>query len=176
MAAYDSAGKEYVIKSSITPLVPLYQLWGAKYTGMLSQYNTIYPGTSTKGAELLNYYHINVTKQPPMAYGFNYGRMNFKWSTVNKRLEFIGHTSQSAGNSTWETKAVYSYTVDPTGVYTFTLYQGASGGYAQPIMGQMNQFLLANKVKFDYFIDGVNLYGKMSSVTDPSIVMTFILQ
>lgn len=176
LAVYDSAGKEYIIKSSISPLVPLFQLWGSKYNGMLSEFKTIYPGTSTKGADLLNYYHTNVTRPAIMTYSFNYGRMNFAWNIANKRLEFIGHTSQSAGVSTWATKAIYNYTVDGSGVYTFTLHQAASGGYASPIMGQMDQFLKNNKVKFDYFIDGATVYGKMSSVTDPTIEMTFILQ
>ncbi|RZK75003.1 MAG: DUF4302 domain-containing protein, partial [Pedobacter sp.] len=46
LAIYDSTGKEYIVNNSTVPLVPLHLLFGSKYSGLRSQYKTIYPGTS----------------------------------------------------------------------------------------------------------------------------------
>jgi hypothetical protein len=175
LAIYDAAGKEYLVKSSPTPLVPLFQLWGSKYNGMLSEFKTIYPGTSAKGAEILNFFHNNLTNAYT-GYFFNYGRINFAWNTVNKRFAVVGHTSQSNGANTWGTITTYSYTVSETGVYAFTEIAPAEGGYAAKIVTKINDFLKSNRVTFDYYIDGANTYGKMTSVDDPTIVMTFELR
>ncbi|WP_316785665.1 DUF4302 domain-containing protein [Pedobacter frigiditerrae] len=171
----DGSGKEYIIKNSATPLVPLYQLWGTKYTGMLSEYKTIYPGTSANGAVILNYYH-NGLVPPTQPYTFNYGRINFVWNTVNKRLTVNGFSSQNGGTSGWVTATVYSYTVDGAGVYKFTSNAIASGGYVAIPLSKLDTFLLQNRVTFDYHVDGANVYAKVTSVEDPSTVMTFVLQ
>ncbi len=175
LAMYDSTGKEYIIKNSATPLVPLYQLWGSKYTGLLSEYKTIYPGTSASGAAILNYFH-NGLVPPTQPYGFNYGRINFSWNTGGKRLTVDGFSSQNGGSSGWITTTVYNYTVDAAGVFKFTTNSAASGGYVTVPLSRLDAFLLQNRVTFDYFVDGANVYGKMTSVEDPTIVMTFVLR
>ncbi|NQX37749.1 protein of unknown function [Pedobacter steynii] len=176
LAMYDAAGKEYIVKNSIVPLIPLSQLWGTKYSGMLSEFKTIYPGTSASGAVILNYFHNNLQPNPLNPYSFNYGRINFVWSVVNKRLTINAHTSQSGGASTWVTSSSYSYTTDDKGVYKFTLLSPPSEGYAGKIILKLHDFILANHVTFDYYIDNGVVYGKMASVEDPTIVMTFMLQ
>ncbi len=178
LAAYDSKGKEYIVKSSVSPLVPLYQLWGTKYNGMLSEYKTIYPGTTVKGADILNYYHNGLIAAITGGFNFNYGRINFVWNTTNKRLTINGLVSQSGPIQTggWTTAIIYNYTVTDAGVFKFTLNTAASGGYAANPLSRLHTFMLANTVTFDYFIDSGNLYGRMTSVEDPTIVMTFILQ
>lgn len=176
LVAVDASGKEYAVKNSIAPLIPLNQLWGSKYIGMLSEFKTIYPGTSATGADILNYFHNNLAPSPINPYNFNYGRINFVWSVVNKRLTINAHTSQSGGVNTWVTSSTYNYTVDDQGVYKFTLLSAPSEGYAGKMIAKLHDFMLANRVTFDYYIDGAVVYGKMASVDDPSIVMTFVLQ
>ncbi len=175
LALYDDTGKEYVLKASPTPLLPLYMLWGTKYNGMLSGYMQIYPGTSQNGADILNFYHQNLCGYLP--YCFDYGKIEFVWNTINNRLEVKGTSYQggSEGNH-WSTTIKFDYTVDDNGVYTFTLRDDFSGGYVSEIMIPLKDFLLNNKVKFDYYVDGTDVYGAMESITDPSIVMTFVLQ
>ncbi len=175
LAVYDSTGKEYIIKSSPTPLIPLFRLWGSKYAGMLSQYKTIYPGTSTAGAVILNYYH-NGLVPPTQPYSFNYGRINFVWNVPNKSLKLSGFSSQNGGTSGWVTDIIYNYTLTDAGVYKFTLNTAASGGYVAVPLSKLDAFLLANTITFDYYVDNGNLYAKMTSVNDPTIVMTFALQ
>lgn len=176
LALYDSTGKEYIIKPSVSPLVPLYQLWGTKYNGMLSEYKTIYPATTTKGADILNYFHNGLISAITGGFNFNYGRINFVWNTTNKRLTINGFTSQNGGTSGWTTAIIYNYTVTDAGVFKFTLNTAASGGYATNPLSKLHAFMLANTVTFDYYVDNGNLYGRMTSVEDPTIVMTFILQ
>lgn len=175
LAMYDRTGKEYIIKNSATPLVPLYQLWGSKYNGLYSGYKTIYPGTSTSGAVILNYFH-NGLVPPTQPYSFNYGDITFAWNTGGKRLTVNGFSSQNGGSSGWTTVTVYNYTVDASGVFKFTSNSAASGGYVAVPLSKLDTFLLQNRVTFDYYVDGANVYAKMTSVEDPSIVMTFVLR
>ncbi len=176
LAVYDSTGKEYVVKNSPTPLVPIHLLWGTKYAGMLSQYKTIYPGTSTAGADILNYFHNGLIASVTGGFNFDYGRINFVWNTVNKRLRVDGFSSQNGGSSGWTTTSAYNYTVDANGVYKFTQQSAPSGGYVSNPLSRVYAFLLNNSIKFDYHADGAVTYGKMSSVENPGIVMTFVLQ
>lgn len=175
LAVYDSTGKEYIVKNSATPLVPLYLLWGTKYSGFVSPYKTIYPGTSTAGATILNYYH-NGLVPPTQPYTFNSGSITFVWNTVNKRLRLDGFSSQNGGSSGWITTTTYNYAVDANGVYKFTVQSAPSGGYVEVPLSRLHTFLLTNSVKFDYFASGGVTYCQVSSVENPGTVMTFALQ
>ncbi|MBS7565726.1 DUF4302 domain-containing protein [Mucilaginibacter sp. Bleaf8] len=173
LVVYDNAGKEYVVKNSVQPLVPINLMWGAKYSGMVSPFKTIFPGTSQKGADILNYFHNNLNNPSILGYAFNSGKINLNWDLVNKRLSFVGFSSQNGGSSGWETTIVYTYTVDGNGNYKFTKYSGPSGGYVSKIMVPMDTFLLNNTIRFDYYTENGQLYAKMASVEDPTTVMTF---
>lgn len=177
LAAYTSSGKEYVIKNNPTPILPLFRLWGSKYSGMYSDYKEFYPGTSPAGKEILNYFHDNLDDHNHLlGFPFNYGYIDLLWDVVNKRLKFDGFSSQNGGNSGWTTEIVYNYTVDEDGVYQFTLKSAASGGYVKAIMTKLNDFLLNNKISFDYFIDNGHVYSQMKSLDDPTITMSFELE
>ncbi len=175
LAMYDATGKEYIVKSSVTPQVPLDLLWGSKYKVLMTNFKSIYPGTSTAGAEILNFYHLNLDNAYT-GYRFNYGDLSLEWNVVNKRLTLKGFHSQNGGTSGWTTSIVYNYTMDANNVYKFTLQTAASGGYVSSILTRMNDFLINNQVKFGYHTDGADLYCKMSSVTNPAIDMTWKLQ
>lgn len=175
MALYSSTGKEYIINNNPTPLLPLYKLWGSKYNALYGAFKTIYPGTSAAGADTLNYYYNNLGTGLT-GYIFNSGYLKFNWDIVNQRLRLDGFCSQNGGASGWITSITYTYTVDNNGVYTFTLQSPATGGYVSKIMTRIDNFMRNNQVAFDYYTDSGNLYGKMSSVNDPTTVMTFILQ
>lgn len=174
---YDQAGIAYPVKNSATQLFTLDQLWGIKYSGLFSEHKTINPGTTAGGATILNYFHNNLMNWQENGSNaeFNYGYLALQWSIPNKKLVLIAFCSQNGGASGYETRTEYHYTIDANGVYTFTLAAAPSGGYMAKIQGKLHDFILKNKVKFDYSTSGDNLYGKMSSVTDPSIVMTFEL-
>jgi hypothetical protein len=176
LAIYDNTGKEYIIKSSPVPLIPLYKLWGSKYSGMLSNYKTIYPGTSVAGTDTLNRYHDRLASRPPLSFAFNFGRLNFVFDVVNKRMRIDAFHSQNGGTSGWITSFTLTYTIDANGVYTFSNFSGfTAGGYVENILPPLRDFLLNNKVSFDYYADSGIIYARMTSTTNPDVVMTFVL-
>lgn len=178
LVALDSQGKEHVLKNSASPILPLYKLMGVKYNRLFSPFKTIFPGTTTKGAEIMNFYHQNLNNAYT-GYTFGNGSLSLSWNLVNQRVSVIGWHNQN-GNTGWNTTAVFGYTVDDAGVYTFTLLTPAAGGYVQKLISEpgkptIQNFLLTNKIKLDYFIDGNNVYGMMESINDPTIKITFQL-
>ncbi len=175
MAIYDATGKEYILNNSPTPLLPLHMLWGAKYTGMRSDFKVINPGTSTDGATILNYYHNNLNNSGLLGFSFNCGNITLVWDVVNKRLTLNGFSSQNNCGGGWTTSAVYNYTKDDNGRYTFTLRSALSGGYTTNILLPFNTFLLNNTVRFDYYLSGSTVYANMISETNPATNMTFIM-
>jgi len=176
LAIYDSNGNEYILNNSPTPLLPLHLLWGAKYSGMRSDFKVINPGTSTAGATILNYYHNNLNNTTVSGgFSFNCGNITMTWDITNKRLNLNGFCSQNNCGSGWTTTGVYNYTKDDNGVYTFTLRTALSGGYVTNHLAPMHNFLISNTVKFDYYVDGGTVYGNMISVNNPGTNMTFVL-
>lgn len=177
LAAYTQNGKEYIIKNNPTPILPLFRLWGSKYSGMYSDYKDFYPGTSPAGKDILNYFHDNLDNHAGLIdYKFNYGYIDLLWDVVNKRLKFDGFSSQNGGQSGWTTEIVYNYTVDENGLYQFTVKSGASGGYVANIMTKLNDFLVNNKISFDYVIEDGHVYSQIKSLDDPTITMSFELE
>ena len=174
LAMYDTKNQEYIINNNATPLLPLYKLWGSKYTGMYSEFRTIYPGTSPAGRDTLNYFHENMLNGFT-GYVFNYGDLELVWNTVNNRLTINGFSSQNGGNSGWVTSGSLNYTIDNNGVYTFTVQSAMAGGYVSKAMTKLWNFFLNNRVSFDYYVDNADVYAKVSSVNDPTTVMTFEL-
>lgn len=177
LVIYTNDDKEYVIKNSPAPILPLYMLMGVKYSSLNGIYKTINPGTSTDGANILNYYYNNLSGSI-LDYSFNWGAISLQWDLANQRVSFVGFCSQNGGSSGWTTTIVYTYTMDNDGNYTFTKFSAASGGYVAKIMTALDNFLTSNTVKLGYYIDpGTNnVYGQLGSVENPSITMTFQLQ
>lgn len=175
LALYSSTGKEYIINNNPIPLLPLYKLWGTKYSAMFGNFKTIYPGTSAAGADTLNYYYNNLSTGLT-GYVFNWGSLKFNWDIVNKRLKLDGFCSQNGGTSGWITTITYNYTVDNNGVYTFTVYSPATGGYVSKIMTKLDNFIRTNRISFDYYVDNGTVYGKVASPDNAATVMTFVLQ
>lgn len=178
LAIYTNDGKEFVIKNSAAPILPLYMLMGVKYASLYGAYKTIYPGTSADGQTILNYYYNNLNNSSLLGYSFNSGSITLQWNLANQRVSFIGFCSQNGGSSGWNTTIVYTYTVDDAGNYTFTKFSNASGGYVSKIMTTLDTFLTSNTVKLGYYID-VNtntVYGQMTSIENPGTSMTFQLR
>ncbi|MNI31112.1 hypothetical protein D3C73_849850 [compost metagenome] len=177
LALYDTAGKEYIVKNNAQPILNINLLWGTKYNALRGAYKTINPGTTAKGAAILNYYYNNLTPAF-VGFSFNYGHITLSWNRVNQRFLFDGRCTQTGPSETagWVTNITYNYTVNPDGSYKFTVLSPASGGYVANVMTELDKFLKNNDVLFDYYSDNGVVYGKMSSVQDPTIVMTFALQ
>lgn len=184
LAIYTGDGKEFVIKNSPAPILPLYMLMGVKYSALYGIFKTINPGTSSDGANILNYYYNNLNNSSLLGYSFNWGSITLQWNLANQRVSFMGYCTQSGAQTTpnntakgWITTITYTYTVDDNGNYTFTKFSGASGGYVSKIMTTLDAFLTGNTIKLGYYIDPATnaVYGQVSSVENPDISMTFQL-
>lgn len=180
LAVYDSTGREYIVRSSATPILSLSNSWGVKYSGFYTSHPTeplpvpTYPGTSTEGATLLNTYHANAR----WIRGYPYYRADllFIWNLANRRLTLearLYYTSISYVVNT----TVYNYTIDSNGRYSFTTYTPSEGSVnGGLIIGSINDFMLNNKVALAYHTDAGLAYVKMTSVQNPATVMTFLLK
>lgn len=173
LAVYDSTGKEYIVKTGTQPMVPLHQLWGIKFTRMLSTYQVIYPGTSTAGAAIINELYANMANTRIMGNWYVPVSFIFTWDANNNRLKLAAYHRQTY---TWNTAITYAYTGNENNQYVFTQYAAATGGYAKNAMVSIDTMMLTNTFSFDYYQDNGVVYGKMTSITDPSIVMTFMLE
>lgn len=170
-------GDEYEIENSLQPILPLYKLIGSKYVGFRSPYLTYFPGTSPAGLQILQRYH-NGMASGATGFRFDTGYMDLEFDVLNKRVKLNGSSSQitSTGSvNSWITTIIYNYELDDaTGIYTLTLREAASGGYVSAVMDQMHDFLLSSRIKFDYEIDGNNVYAKIIGVDKPEVEMTFM--
>lgn len=183
LIAYDSVGTEYPVNLSNTPLTLLHLALGTKFK-LQAVLKTIYPGTSTLGAAIVGHY-VNNLDNRYTGYVFNNGSLTFNFDVANKRLTVTGWHNQN-GNAGWNTIITYTYTKDANGIYTFKHVSGpatpASGanGYVQNLMAEagketIDKFLRNNRVAFDYFSQGGVTYGRMTSVENPNIAMTYAL-
>ncbi|MCU7694310.1 DUF4302 domain-containing protein [Haoranjiania flava] len=188
IVAYDSSGTEYKINTSAAPLTLLHLALGTKFK-LQAHFKTIYPGTSAKGSIIVGHY-VNNLDNAYSGYKFIGGALTFTFDVPNKKLTVTGWHTQTEGASIgtggWNTVITYSYTKDENGFYKFThlsgpaLPQSGANGYVQRLMSEegketIDSFLRNNRVSFDYYSEGGTSYGRMTSVENPNIVMTFAL-
>lgn len=180
LVVYDSNGKEYVVNASNIPILPLSYLWGVKYSGFYTSHTTEpipvtgYPGSSNLGRDLLNTFHNNARRVNGNSY--NRADLLFIWDLPNRRLKFearLYYTSISYVINT----TIYNYTIDNNGAYRFTTHIPPEGSVnAGTVSASINNFMLANTVTLGYHTEVGATYLKMTSIENPNIVMTFLLQ
>lgn len=181
--AYDSSGTEYKMGVSVSSLTLLHLALGTKFK-LQAVLKTIYPGTSAIGAAIVGHY-VNNLDNRYSNYTFHNGSLTFNFDVANKRLIVTGWHNQN-GNAGWNTIITYSYTKDDNGIYKFTHISGpatpqsGANGYVQTLMSEagketIDKFLRNNRVAFDYYSEGGVTYGRMTSVENPAIVMTYAL-
>ena len=168
---------------SVSPLTLLHLALGTKFK-LQAVLKTIYPGTSAIGAAIVGHY-VNNLDNRYSNYTFHNGSLTFNFDVANKRLIVTGWHDQN-GNAGWNTIITYSYTKDDNGIYKFTHISGpatpqsGANGYVQTLMSEagketIDKFLRNNRVAFDYYSEGGVTYGRMTSVENPAIVMTYAL-
>ena len=178
VVVYDVLGREYAVEQGAEPGIPLDILLGVKYK-LQAKLKTINPGMTSKGEDIIKQY-VNNLDNRYSGYVFNNGTLTLTFDLANRRLTVDGWHNQN-GNSGWTTTIVFDYIKDEsTGEYSFTRRTAASGGYVSILMTEegkpnIQDFLLNNKIKIDYYAaDGI-AYGRMTSVTNPDIVVTWDL-
>ena len=175
--AYDANGKEYPLISQSAPSVPLWAALGSKFK-LQAKFKTINPGTSSLGSTIIGHY-VNNLDNGYSGYIFNDGNLTFTFNTAAKTLTVGGWHNQN-GNAGWITSIVFNYTTDADNYYNFTLRTAAADGYVAKLMNEtgketIQKFLLGNKIQFDYYTQSNVSYGRMTSITNPAIVITLDL-
>ena len=183
LIAFDSVGTEYPVNLSSVPITLLHLALGTKFK-LQAVFKKIYPGTSTAGAAIVGHY-VNNLDNAYSGYRFQNGTLTFNFDIANKRLIVTGWHNQN-DNAGWNTTITYTYSKDANGIYTFNHVSGpatpqsGANGYVQTLMSQtgketIDKFLRNNRVTFDYYTQDGMTYGRMTSVENPSIVMTYAL-
>jgi len=171
----DTNGQKYLVQNSVMPFLSLYDMLGVRYTGLRLNYRTVYPGTSPAGRVIVERYVENLHHSSVNGYTFQDGTLTLIWSKNNKTITMNGWHRQS-GAAGWTTAYVYDYNATGTdNVHDLTHRSGPLGGYVGNSMNLIDSFMRNHEFKLDYHVDGTELYGKITSVTDPDVIMTFQL-
>lgn len=175
LVSYDAAGKEYPMELAEDYPIPFELLFGMGYK-FLAYSGTTYPKTTPQGSAIMAQYLGGIPGNI-LGHYFNQASLSLKVDVKHKILTVEGWHKASDYEGT--SRVAFNYTLDEaTGIYTFTLKTPAEGGLLAHLLNEpgkpnIQDFLLNNKVKFNLFkVNGAS-YGKLSSVTDPSIVMTW---
>lgn len=171
----DSAGNKYLIQNSLVPFLSLYEMLGVRYTGLRLNYRTVYPGTSAAGRVIVERFVENLHHSSVNGFTFQDGTLTLLWSKNNKTITMNGWHRQASATG-WTTVYVYDYDVSgDDNLHELSYRSGPLGGYVQNSLNLIDAFFRNHEFTLDYHVDGTDLYGKITSVTDPDIVMTFQL-
>jgi hypothetical protein len=178
MALYDASGKEYIIKSNPTPLLPLSILIGSGYRTVIVPNATTYPGW---GADFIARRALAVTGLSRWNIGagsLRFQSMNFNFNDVTKKLVLV--VDAPDGTNAFSLTFNYTYTKSADGVFKFTL--GALGGNESAIGPDLAP-LLAQRINVDTFTmdyfthptTGATL-AQFKSIQNPTFTFTGSLQ
>ncbi|GEM_PF-6238426 len=157
------------IKGSQIPLLPLNKLMGTMYTKLFSPYRVKYPGTNPAGDNILYQVHRQIATPPPAGSASKID-LQLVWDDINKYIYLEGLMYYSATPTM--TRYRYSYTLDEaTGYFKLSNKVIQAAGYAQVAL--MDNFLLNNEFKLEYYFDNGNAYGQMVS-KDGKVSMTLM--
>jgi hypothetical protein len=178
LALYDASGKEYIIKSNPSPLLPLYILIGSGYKTVIVPNATTYPGW---GADFIARRALAVNGLSRWNIGagsLRFQSMNFSFNDVTKKLVLV--IDAPDGTNAFSLTFDYTYTKSADGVFKFTL--GALGGNESAIGPDLApvlaQRLNVDTFTMDYFTHpttGATL-AQFKSVQNPTFTFTGSLQ
>jgi hypothetical protein len=178
LAFYDAAGKEYVVKSSPSPLLPLYILMGAGYKSITTPNATTYPGWGSDFIARRATAATGVSRWSLSTGSLRLSELNFTFNDVTKKMVLVANTP--AGTSSFSLTFNYTYTKSESGVFKFTI--GTLGGNEAAIAPDMAS-LLAQRINVDNFtldyfthpVTGATL-GQFKSIEHPDFTFTGALQ
>lgn len=164
-----SKGEKLEIRASSIPLLPLDRLMGTLYTKLFSPYRVKYPGTNAAGDNILYQVHRQIAIPAPPGSASKID-LQLRWDSKNKYVYLEGLMYYSA--SPTMTIYRYNYTFDEaTGLFKLSNKVVQSTGFA--FVSLMDQFLLNNKFRLEYYFDNGNAYGRIVS-EDGKVTMTLM--
>jgi hypothetical protein len=174
LALYDSTGKEYIIKSSATPIVPLHLGLGVSYVNVVVPSATTYPGW---GADFISQRALAATGVTTFSVGgspLSLGSMTFTFNAAAETMNLNVITPYAATSLTL--LYPFKYTKSASNVYKFN--STGPAGNAASLAGVMGP-LLAQRINVDtftvdYFVHPTTgaLMAQFTSVEHPTFVFT----
>jgi hypothetical protein len=175
LAVYDSTGKEYIIKSSPTPLTPLYLLIGAGYTIVNVPNATTYAGW---GADYVTRRATSATAMLTGGYNLRLEQMAYTFNNTTKKLTLKVNMPQ--GTTQFVGTLNYTYTRTDDGIFKFNYVDAdGNGGIIVPFMASLlSQRLNLDTFTVDYLTDPVTggLFAQFKSVQNPTFTFSGLLQ
>lgn len=175
LAVYDSAGKEYIVKSSPTPLTPLYLLIGAGYTMVTVPNATTYAGWGT------DYVTRRATAASAMlngGYALRLEQMAYTFNSTTKKLTLRVNMPQ--GTTLYVGQINYTYTRTDDGIFKFNYVDAdGNGAIIVPFMASLlGQRLNVDTFTVDYLTDPVTggLFAQFKSIQNPNFTFSGVLQ
>ncbi|MGM9474819.1 DUF4302 domain-containing protein [Pedobacter sp. GSP4] len=171
LVMYDSAGKEYIVKSSPTPITPLYLLLGSGYGVVTIPNATTYPGWSadyvTRRADAAN-------KMLTGGYALRLEQTTYTFNNVAKKLTIRVNMPQ---NTTQYVGTInYTYTKSDSGIFKFTYVDAdGNGNIIVPFMAALlAQRLNVDTFTVDYFTHPTTgaLLAQFKSIEHPDFTFT----
>lgn len=182
LAIYDSAGKEYIIKSNATPLIPLHLALGVSYPSVSLPNATTYPGWSTDFSTRRALAHtrmnsnIVVSNQP-----ISLGTMRFTFNDITKVMSLVINTPYGTAGASLNLTYNYSYTKTDVGVYKFTINPSMDSNsqfvYNQasnPLHPLLHERINVDTFTVDYMVHPTTgaLLAMFTSVQNPTFTFT----
>lgn len=162
-------GEKLEIRGSQTALLPLDKLMGTLYTKVFSPFRVKYPGTNAAGDNILYQVHRQIPN-PPTTGGASKIDLQLVWDAKDKYIYLEGLMYYTATPTM--TKYRYNYTFDEnTGYFKLSNKVVQAAGFAS--VSLMDNFLLNNEFKLDYYFDNGNAYGQIVS-KDGKVTMTMM--
>lgn len=174
LALYDNTGKEYIIKSNPTPLVPFHLALGISYVNIAVPNATTYPGW---GADFISQRALAASGVATFSVGgspLSLTTMTFTFNAAAETMNLNVVTPYATGSLTL--LYPYKFTKTANAVYKFNS-TGPSGNAATlaNVMGPLlAQRINVDTFTFEYFVHPTTgaLLGQFRSVEHPTFTFT----
>lgn len=175
LALYDTAGKEYIVKSSPTPLTPLYLLIGAGYTLVTVPNATTYTGW---GADYVARRATSATAMLNGGYALRLEQMAYTFNNTSKKVTLKINMPQNA--TQYVGTLNYTYTRSEDGIFKFNFVDAdGNGNLCVTFMATLlAQRLNLDTFTVDYLSDPISggLYAQFKSIQNPTYTFSGALQ
>lgn len=167
LALYDNTGKEYIIKSSPSPVTSLYLLIGTGYSTVTVPNATTYAGW---GADYVARRATAANAMLNGGYALRLEQMAYTFNDLNKKLTLKVNMPQNA--TQYVGTLNYNYTKTDAGVFKFNFVDAdGNGAIIVPFMASLlAQRLNVDTFTVDYLVDPVTggLFAQFTSVQNPT--------
>ncbi|WP_316801040.1 DUF4302 domain-containing protein [Pedobacter frigidisoli] len=175
---YDVAGKEYIVKSNPTPLLPLYILIGSGYKSVIVPNATTFPGWGSDFITRRAAATTGLARWNIGAGSLRFQSMTFTFNDVTKKMSI--KIDAPDGTNSFSLTFDYTYTKTADGVFKFN--QGTLGGNESaigpdlaPLLGQR---INVDTFTVDYFTHPTTgvVMALFKSVQNPTFTFTGNIQ